>query len=130
MSFVELGRPEFSTIDFETREVLDLILKYIMLAGLWLPILVVIVRWKRKLKALIIPTVISLTLFVVMIKSQDVLPDEDSEYTENGYQHRIEIWKQETGTKVKHWKSRDSVKNYWSYRHIEWILVEEEEIKN
>ena len=123
ISFIDLGRPEFSAIKFETREILDSILRYTMLIGLWLPLLIVVIRRNWKPKALIVPTVISLILFVVMITSQDVYPDEYSEYTENGYQHRIEKWNDKDGTKIKHWKSRDSLTNYMTHRHIEWELI-------
>ena len=126
ISLIDLGRPEFSTIKFETREILDSIIRYTILIGLWLPILIVILRRKWKPKALILPIVISLILFVVMIKSQDVYPDEYSEYTENGYQHRIEKWDEKEETKIRYWKSRDSLTNYMTHRHIEWELLKEE----
>ncbi|MEQ8518435.1 MAG: hypothetical protein RLN79_14175 [Cytophagales bacterium] len=125
ISFVDLERPEFSTIDVETRDILNSFLRYTMLVGLWLPLLIVVIRQKWKLKALIVPTSISLILFIVMMKSQDVYPDEYSEYTENGYQHRIEKWNENDETKIQHWKSRDSLKNHETHRHIEWELIKE-----
>ncbi len=129
ISFIDLERPEFSTIEVETRDALDTILHFTMLVGLWLPLLIVIIRRKWKFKALIAPIIISLTLFVIMIKSQDVYPDESSEYTENGYQYRIEKWNKKNGTKIENWKSQDSLKNYVTHRHIEWELIIED-LKN
>jgi hypothetical protein len=129
ISFVDLERPEFSTIEVSTRDILKTVLLYTMLLGLWLPILIVTIRQKWKFKALIAPTLISLTMFLIMIKSQDVYPDETSEYTENGYQHRIEKWNGTNGIKIQHWKSRDSLKNHLTHRQIEWELIKEE-IKN
>lgn len=123
MSFVDLERPEFSTIEVNTRDNLDSVLHYIILIGLWLPILIVIIKRKWQLKALIAPILISLTLFVIMFKSQDVYPDEYSEYTKDGYQHRIEKWNNNNGTKIQHWKSRDSLKNHKTHRHIQWNLL-------
>ena len=64
-----------------------------------------------------------------MFKSQEVYPDEESQFTENGYQHSIQKWNQQNQVKIEHWKSRDSLKNYISHRHIEWELIKEE-IKN
>jgi hypothetical protein len=129
ISFIDLERPEFSTIEVETRDALDTILHFIMLVGLWLPLLIVIIRRKWKFKALIAPIIISLTLFVIMVKSQDVYPDESSEYTENGYQYRIEKWNKKNGAKIENWKSQDSLKNYVTHRHIEWELIIED-LKN
>jgi hypothetical protein len=64
-----------------------------------------------------------------MVKSQDVYPDESSEYTENGYQYRIEKWNKKNGAKIENWKSQDSLKNYVTHRHIEWELIIED-LKN
>jgi len=123
LSFVDLERPEFSSIDVETRDALDLFLRCTMLVGFWLPLLVVVIRRKWKPKVLILPTAISMILFVIMITSQDDYPEEYSEYTENGYQHRIEKWKEKDGTRVQHWKSQDSLKSYPTHRQIRWELV-------
>ncbi len=92
ISFVDLERPEFSTIEVSTRDILDSVMYYTMLFGLWLPVLIVILKRKWEFKALITNTLISLLLFVTMIKSQEVYPNESSEYTENGHQYRIEKW--------------------------------------
>tara|TARA_B100000787_G_scaffold68884_1_gene50647 strand:- start:3603 stop:4076 length:474 start_codon:yes stop_codon:yes gene_type:complete len=129
MSFIDLGRPEFSNINFNTRDTLGSVLRFVLIIGLWLPILLVIMKRKWKVKALTIPTLVSLILFLIMFKSQDVYPDEESEYTESGYQHRVEKWNGKNQVKIKHWKSRDSMKNHISHRHIEWELIKEE-IKN
>lgn len=61
-----------------------------------------------------------------MVKSQDVYPDEESEYTEDGYQHRVEKWNEKNQVRIKHWKSRDSLKSQDSHRHIKWELIKEE----
>tara|TARA_B110000114_G_scaffold183669_1_gene225527 strand:- start:228 stop:701 length:474 start_codon:yes stop_codon:yes gene_type:complete len=129
ITFIDLERPEFSTIEVDTREILDSILWYTMLIGIWLPITIITISRKWQLKTLIVPTLISLSLFVVMIKSQDVYPDESSEYTERGYHYRIEKWNEKSGTKIQRWKSQDSLKNYASHRHIQWELINDE-IKN
>lgn len=129
ISFVDLERPEFSTWEVDTRDKLNAVLRYTMLIGLWLPILIVIAKRRWEAKALIAPTLVSLTLGVIMVKSQDVYPDEDSEYTEDGYQHRIEKWNNKNGTKIQYWKSRDSLKNYETHRHIQWEIINEE-VKN
>jgi hypothetical protein len=129
MSIIDFERPEFSSINVNTRNNLDSVLRLILLIGLWLPILIVLLKRKWRLIALVLPTLISLTLFLIMFKSQDVYPDEYSEYTENGYQHRIEKWNEKNQVRTQHWKSRDSLKNHTSHRHIEWILIEDK-IKN
>ena len=129
MSFIELERPRFSSINVNTRDTLNLVLRVVLIVGIWVPILLVILKRKWKTKALTIPTLISLILFVIMFKSQEVYPDEESQFTENGYQHCIEKWNQKNQVKIEHWKSRDSLKNYISHRHIEWELIKEE-IKN
>ena len=129
ISFIDLGRPEFSNINFNTRGTLGSVLRFVLIIGLWLPILLVIMKRKWKVKALTIPTLVSLILFLIMFKSQDVYPDEESEYTESGYQHRVEKWNGKKQVKIKYWKSRDSMKNHISHRHIEWELITEE-IKN
>lgn len=126
VSFIDLERPEFSNISVNTRNTLGSILRFLLLIGLWLPILIVLLKQPWKIKALVIPTLISLILFLIMVKSQDVYPDEESEYTENGYQHRIEKWNKKNHVKIKHWKSRDSLKNQDSHRYIEWELIKEE----
>ena len=56
-------------------------------------------------------------------------PNSESEYTEDGYQHRIEKWTEPNRTTIKHWKSQDSLKSHLSHRHIKWELISEE-IKN
>jgi hypothetical protein len=129
MSFIDLERPRFSSINVNTRDTLNLVLRIVLIVGIWVPILLVILKRKWKTKALTIPTLISLILFVIMFKSQEVYPDEESQFTENGYQHSIEKWNQQNQVKIEHWKSRDSLKNYISHRHIEWELIKEE-IKN
>jgi hypothetical protein len=129
MSFIDLERPRFSSINVNTRDTLNLVLRVVLIVGIWLPILLVILKRKWKIKTLTIPTLISLILFVIMFKSQEVYPDEESQFTENGYQHSIEKWNQQNQVKIEHWKSRDSLKNYISHRHIEWELIKEE-IKN
>jgi hypothetical protein len=129
MSFIDLERPGFSSINVETRDTLNSILRFILIVGIWLPILLVVWKRKWKIKALTIPAVISLILFVIMYKSQEVYPDEESQFTKNGYQYRNEKWNEKNQLKIVHWKSRDSFKNYISDRHIEWILIKEE-IKN
>ena len=126
MSLIDLERPEFSNIKVSTRDTLNLILRNMILVGLWTPILFITFKRKWKIKALIIPTLTSLVLFLIMFKSQDVYPDEESQYTENGYQHRIEKWNNKDNVEMKHWISRDSLKNHISHRHIEWILQTEE----
>ena len=125
ISFVDLERPEFSTIEVSTRDILDSVMYYTMLFGLWLPVLIVILKRKWEFKALITNTLISLLLFVTMIKSQEVYPNESSEYTENGHQYRIEKWNEKNVSKIKKWKSQDSLKNYITHRHIEWELIYE-----
>lgn len=129
MSFIDLERPRFSSININTRDTLDSVLRFVLIVGIWLPILLVIFKRKWKIKALTVPTLISLLLFLIMFKSQEVYPDEESQFTENGYQHRIEKWNQQNLVKIEHWKSRDSLKNYITHRHIEWELIKEE-IKN
>ena len=129
MSFIDLERPRFSSINVNTRDTLNLVLRVVLIVGIWVPILLVILKRKWETKALIIPTLISLILFFIMFKSQEVYPDEESQFTENGYQHCIEKWNQKNQVKIEHWKSRDSLKNYISHRHIEWELIKEE-IKN
>ena len=129
MSFIDLERPRFSSINVNTRDTLNLVLRVVLIVGIWVPILLVILKRKWETKALTIPTLISLILFVIMFKSQEVYPDEESQFTENGYQHCIEKWNQKNQVKIEHWKSRDSLKNYISHRHIEWELIKEE-IKN
>jgi len=129
MSFIDLERPRFSSINVNTRDTLKLVLRVVLIVGIWLPILLVILKRKWKIKTLTIPTLISLILFVIMFKSQEVYPDEESQFTENGYQHSIQKWNQQNQVKIEHWKSRDSLKNYISHRHIEWELIKEE-IKN
>ena len=129
MSFIDLERPRFSSINVNTRDTLNLVLRGVLIVGIWVPILLVILKRKWETKALTIPTLISLILFVIMFKSQEVYPDEESQFTENGYQHCIEKWNQKNQVKIEHWKSRDSLKNYISHRHIEWELIKEE-IKN
>jgi hypothetical protein len=129
MSFIDLERPRFSSINVKTRDTLNSVLRIVLIVGIWLPILLVIFKRKWKIKTLTIPTLISLILFVIMFKSQEVYPDEESQFTENGYQHSIEKWNQQNQVKIEHWKSRDSLKNYISHRHIEWELIKEE-IKN
>ena len=129
MSFIDLERPRFSTINVNTRDTLNLVLRVVLIIGIWLPILLVILKRKWKIKTLTIATLISLILFLIMFKSQEVYPDEESQFTENGYQHCIEKWNQQNHVKIEHWKSRDSLKNYISHRHIEWELIKKE-IKN
>lgn len=129
MSFIDLEKPEFSNISVNIRDNLNSALRFIIFFGLWLPILLVILKRKWKIKTLAVPTLISLILFLIIFKSQDVYPDEESEFTEKGYQHRIEKWNQQNQVKIKHWKSRDSFKSYITQRHIEWELIKEE-IKN
>lgn len=129
LSFIDLERPEFSNIIVDTRDTLDSVLRFVLLIGLWLPMLLVILKRKWRIKALIVPTLTSLILFIIMVNPQNVYPDEESQYTENGYQHRVEKWNEKNQVKIKHWKSRDSMKNYISHRHIEWELIKEE-IKN
>jgi hypothetical protein len=102
---------------------LESILKYTIIIALWLPVLILIVKRERKYKALLLPMALSSGLFLAMIASQNVYPDSDSEYTENGYQHRIEKWQDKNGTKIKHWKSRDSLATYQTHQHIEWELI-------
>jgi predicted membrane protein len=126
ISIIDLERPEYSNFNVNTRDTLNSILRIAILVGLWLPLLLVIFKRIWKMKALIIPTLISLVLFLTMYKSQDVYPDEESQYTENGYQHRIEKWNDKDIVEMKHWISRDSLKNHISHRHIEWILIKEE----
>jgi predicted membrane protein len=126
ISIIDLERPEYSNFNVNTRDTLNSILRIAILVGLWLPLLLVIFKRIWKMKALIIPTLISLVLFLTMYKSQDVYPDEESQYTENGYQHRIEKWNDKDIVEMKHWISRDSLRNHISHRHIEWILIKEE----
>ncbi len=126
ISLIDLERPEYSNINVNTRDTLNSILRVVILVGLWLPILLIIFKRLWKIKTLIIPTLISLVLFLIMFKSQDVYPDEESQYTENGYQHRIEKWNDKDNVKMKHWISQDSLKNHISHRHIEWKLIKEE----
>ena len=94
MSFIDLERPRFSSINVNTRDTLNLVLRVVLIVGIWVPILLVILKRKWETKALIIPTLISLILFFIMFKSQEVYPDEESQFTENGYQHCIEKWNQ------------------------------------
>jgi len=127
ISLIDIERPEFSNINVNTRDTLNSIMRIVILIGLWIPILIIILKRKWKLKTLLLPTLISLVLFLIMFKSQDVYPDEESQYTENGYQHRIEKWNDKDNVKIKHWISRDSLKNHISHRQIEWVLITEEE---
>jgi glucan phosphoethanolaminetransferase (alkaline phosphatase superfamily) len=129
MSFIDLERPKFSSINVETRDTLNSFLRFILIVGIWLPILLVVWKRKWKIKALTIPALMSLILFVIMYKSQEVYPDEESQFSKNGYQYRNEKWNEKNQLKIVHWKSRDSFKNYISDRHIEWILIKKE-IKN
>jgi hypothetical protein len=92
ISLIDLERLEFSNINVNTRDSLNSILRIVILIGLWMPILLIILKRKWKLRTLLLPALISLVLFLIMFKSQDLYPDEESEYTENGYQHRIEKW--------------------------------------
>ncbi|PIQ20118.1 MAG: hypothetical protein COW65_16860 [Cytophagales bacterium CG18_big_fil_WC_8_21_14_2_50_42_9] len=126
MSFIDFERPEFSNINVKTRDTLSSTLRFVVIIGLWLPILIVSLKRQWKIKALTMPTLISLILFVLMFKSQDVYPDEETEYTENGYQHRIEKWNKKNQVIIKHWKSRDSLKDQVSHRHIKWELLNKE----
>ena len=129
ISFINLERPEFSSINVNSRDSLSLVLRFALLVGLWLPILLVILKRKWEINALTVPTLISLMLFLIMFKSQDACPDEESQFTKNGYQYRIEKWNQQSQVKIEHWKSIDSLKNYISDRHIKWKLIKQE-IKN
>jgi hypothetical protein len=126
--FVNLERPEYSYIEVSARDILTFIQRTFIIAGLWIPFVIVI--WKRNwnLKALVMPTLASIALFLAMVISHDY-PNSESEYTEDGYQHRIEKWTESNRTTIKHWKSQDSLKNYLSRRHINWKLISEE-IKN
>ena len=126
--FIYLERPEYSQIEVNTRDILTYIQLAVIIAGLWIPLAIVI--WKRNwnLKALILPTLVSAAIFSTMVLSHDY-PNSESEYTEDGYQHRIEKWTEPNGTTIKHWKSLDSLKNHQSHRHIKWELINEE-IKN
>lgn len=126
MSFIDLERPKFSYINVNTRDFLYSLSRFVLFVGLWLPILLIILMRKWKIKALTVPTLLSLLLFLIMIKSQEVYPDEESHFTENGYQHKIEKWNQQNHVKVEHWKSQDSSKKYITHRHIEWKLIKEE----
>jgi hypothetical protein len=126
ISLIDLERPEFSNINVNTRDYLNSILRIVILIGLWMPILLIILKRKWKLRTLLLPALISLVLFLIMFKSQDLYPDEESEYTENGYQHRIEKWNDKDNVKMKHWISLDSLKNHISNRQIEWVLIREE----
>ncbi len=128
ISLIDIERPEYSNIDVNNRDTITTILRIIILIGLWIPILIIILKRHWKIKALILPTLVSITLFSTMYISQDVYPNSESEYTEDGYQHRIEKWTEHNVTTIKHWKSQDSLKNHPSHRHIKWELMSEETI--
>ena len=126
MPLIPLERPEFSFIEADTRNILDSVIHYLIIIGLWTPISIGIIKYKWQFKILIVPTLISLTLFLAMIYPKNIYPNESSEYTENGYKYRIEIWKNKNETKIKHWKSQDSLINYKTNKNIKWELIKNE----
>ena len=115
-------RPEFSETHLTTRDNYALIATIANFILLWGTLIWAIIVWYKKSKFSFIATIMSVLTFWLIMKVQDYHANMNSEYTENGYQYKVQKWYLDGDNVYKRWKSQDSLKTYNNPREIVWEL--------
>ena len=115
-------RPEFSRIDFQTREKYAAIATCLNLAILAGMTILMIVRYGKR-RRIFVPTPMFsvLTLFLVL-HVQTFFPDAESEYTKGGYRYLEQSWYLRGKPIYKRFRSERPFDFYKDHRTVVWRL--------